>query len=554
MTTTTYELEAGGQIRLGPQDYVTEGGQARIFVRAGRGYKVFARPTPCLPARRQALATLHHPRIVVPQILLLDRTHAPVGYAMHWVQRAVPWARASTTTFWQRESMTPKQALSLVRQLLELVQAAHAAGLVIADLSLNNVLLTADLASTWLVDTDSWQTPTQPAAAITPTILDPLADRPPLPASMDFFALAVIAFELLVGVHPYKGKHPKVKGLAERMQRGLSAFDPGVTLPPCARALSILPPVLSSWCREIFAHRHREPPPPSFDAGRRPSSRAISSPPSPPPGPALLGRYDGQVLEAFHDGEALVVRTPQSIYRGDRRLGDCPPGVVATLCRSGAVFLVRCDPLEREVTVHEPGGVALPGRLRVDEVVGRAGAVFVRTGGQLSEIRLLQAGQRSIWVSRLRGRVLPHSAWLGRGVALWTVLGSTWGVLLEEQGSAVLALPELDGRRPLDAVYHRGVLAVLSDAAGRRDLSTFVLAACHQGQASYVHRTWTDVSMARVELCVDEQGRCAVGLDGSIHILQRAAPDGSTRRCPRPARIRPQPSGLREWGCRVSRV
>ena len=42
----------------------------------------------------------------------------------------------------------------------------------------------------------------------------------------DWFSFALVSFQMFVGIHPYKGKHPALKTLDERMAQNVSVLHP----------------------------------------------------------------------------------------------------------------------------------------------------------------------------------------------------------------------------------------------------------------------------------------------------------------------------------------
>ena len=140
----------------------------------------------------------------------------------------VSLAQLTTRAFRQRVGFDDRDALALVAAMRDALARIHAAGIVVVDLSATNVLVRRGRWTPCFIDTDSWQTPTHDATAITPTIRDPRAHGPRFDPGSDWFAFAVVTFELLVGIHPFTGKYPDVRSFSQRMRAGLSVLDPRV--------------------------------------------------------------------------------------------------------------------------------------------------------------------------------------------------------------------------------------------------------------------------------------------------------------------------------------
>lgn len=414
-------LESGQSVVLRPADFVAQGGEARVFARGPRAFKVFDTARPDLGRRRDALQSVDHRRAVVPDALLLGPVGEPRGYVMARVPRGVSWARAATASFWQRSGMKASHAWAMVADLFDIVRAAHEAGMVIADLSPNNVLCGPDLDTAFVIDTDSWQTPTDPATAITPTLVDPRCSGPVFSPASDWFAFAVTSFELLVGIHPFRGKHPALTDLAARMKAGVSVFDPQVSMPGCCRPLQSLPPDYAKWCRSVLEGGLREPPPGLRRRKALPADRT-------------------RIVAVLQVGTRRVqVHAPDTA--GEFRLFE-------RTARGAAM--------------------PLPGRFRADELVAHGGRVFVRRSGQIDELLVRSVGQRLVASLRPRGKVLPGSSQLFGSVVLWTVLGQAWALVLQAERTHPVRVPELDRMTPIDATYHGGWLEAVAERGGRR--------------------------------------------------------------------------------------
>lgn len=251
-----------GPITLRAADFLARGGQGAVYVRGDTAYKVFDDPAACPSATKLAeLAAVTDPCVVRPDQLLLDAGGAPVGYAMRYVPHAWPLCRLFTRTFRQQHRVHLATRVRLVARLARAVSALHAAGVVAVDLNELNVLVAPTFDGPYLIDTDSFQTPSCPATAVADHIVDRHAPPGVFTPETDWFAFAVITFQALVGVHPFRGKHPTLSGLDARMRANASVFDPAVRRPGSAEPLGDIPPRLRAWYEAVFELGERTPPP-----------------------------------------------------------------------------------------------------------------------------------------------------------------------------------------------------------------------------------------------------------------------------------------------------
>ena len=79
---------------------------------------------------------------------------------------------------------------------------------------LPNFLIDRDMQHVLFIDVDSYQTAGFPATAIMDSIRDRHSST--YSAGTDWFSFAILAFQMFVGVHPYRGKHATLAVSGER--------------------------------------------------------------------------------------------------------------------------------------------------------------------------------------------------------------------------------------------------------------------------------------------------------------------------------------------------
>jgi hypothetical protein len=113
------------------------------------------------------------------------------------------------------------------------------------------------------IDVDSYQTPNFPATAIMDSVRDRIVPFGTFNEMTDWFAFAILSFQLYIGIHPYKGKHPNYKPSEwqKRMDDGVSVFDKHVTLPDVCNKLTVIPKRHLDWFQNVFTKNERSIPP-----------------------------------------------------------------------------------------------------------------------------------------------------------------------------------------------------------------------------------------------------------------------------------------------------
>jgi hypothetical protein len=407
-----------GWVVLDDRSFVAHGGQGRVWARGERAYKVPDDASTVIPAAKIAeLARIVDPCVARPlaPIEAEDR-RTTIGHTMRLVANAVPWAQLVPRPSRARFGLDDRHALGLVERLRERVLGLHAVGVAMVDLHGWNVLVAVRRREPWLVDLDGAQTPSFPATAIAAHIADPHARAGVFGPATDWFAFAITTFELLCGIHPYRGTHPRVQTLADRMRARLSVLSPEVRVPPSCTPVDRLPRAWRDWYRAVLEVGAREPPPSS----------------STPPRRVVLP------TAALPDGACGLVR-----------IGDASR--ILVLDDRGALALVDPEdgiPRALGVTVNE---------VRVD-----AGRVLGRCGDRWVEVTL-HGQPHAPWASlRVLARIASCASALWPGCATQTLLGAVHLHVRTTGGVRSFDLRELAGMRVVEAAADEASAVVLA--------------------------------------------------------------------------------------------
>ncbi|TNF28662.1 MAG: hypothetical protein EP329_17530 [Deltaproteobacteria bacterium] len=398
-------LDDGRAVALSPRDFVAKGGEGSVYARDGVAFKLYHDPARALtPARLAALSALDHPRILRPEGLLHDDDGQVVGFHTRFVPDTWPLCRLFARSFRERYHIDDRAVLALLLEMLHVVDHAHDRSLQIVDLNPLNVLVAADGRTPYFIDVDSWQAPGFPATAIMDSVRDRHAAPGVFDDATDWFAFAVVAFQLLVGVHPYRGGHP-VKGLDARMTQNISALRPEVVLPPSAADPRGLGAPLLRWFDAVLERGERRPP----------------------------------------DRIALVTMCPMP----PRSVAPGSPYEAAM--RDGQLRL-------RDATTHDE----VPLTLTASAFAWHQGRLYALSGDAIVEVTLRTLGGRTFATTRVVSQVLPHATTLYPGVALQDALGAVYASLFPAPGVChQIRVPDLDGRRIADASFTDRTLTVL---------------------------------------------------------------------------------------------
>lgn len=273
----------GKTVTLTPADHLATGGEGAVYLQNDTVFKVYLEPVKARAAGMEqkiaALAAIRHPGIAAPTGALRNKHGELVGLTFNRA-KGEALCRCFTNSWRDSHQFGDVEAAKVVEAMRNITETAHAHRALMVDANEMNWLVAG--VSPTAIDVDSWQLPGFPATAIMPSIRDYNATR--FSEETDWFAWAVVTFQLWTGIHPYKGTHPDFgrAALQERMQARASIFDPRVKLPAAARSVQDIPLNLRQWYEGIFSTADRSAPPSllssSVAAQRTPRMRVMQSP------------------------------------------------------------------------------------------------------------------------------------------------------------------------------------------------------------------------------------------------------------------------------------
>jgi len=462
-------LVEGTPVELRPEQFVAAGGQGRVFAVGDVAFKLFSDPAAVPPPQKlQALRALRGPHVAAPQHAIHNERGDVLGYTMPFFRGAHSWAQLCTPAYRRRVGLDDRAAMGLVRSLGAALVEIHRHDATVVDLSENNVLVRDT--SVCLIDLDSWQTRDHAATAVTPTILSPHAPEGHFDANTDWFSFAVLACTLLLGIHPFKGKHPSVRGLAARMRAGLSVFDASVRTPSVCTPPDSLPPTLRAWFESVL-HRGGSDPPP---LGPLPSPVAVASVPA-----KDAHRYPAAIRWVVVDPKRVLVATRTAAYEGTQCWHDDGRALRGLgRARAGQPFVLQDAPRGGTEVRMQGCDARVPLEAEYGEFLSHDGRIFARMRGRIVELEAQRIGDRPILLTREVARVLPFATQLFPGVAVQNALGSWRASLLgHPRGTPQVPLPMLGSCEVLDARRSGARLVVLSQAQDIVSQHSFLLSA-----------------------------------------------------------------------------
>jgi hypothetical protein len=519
-------IEGRGELMLTPNSHVASGGEGHVYrpkngsmavkIWEDAGRAISGR----MPEKINLLSKLAHKWIVAPEALIKDDGGRPVGYVMPWVDG---WALplAFTNDWRTANKFTDDNAATFASKMREVVTFTHSHGAIMGDPNELNILGVGN--DPRYIDVDPWVLPGYPGDKILPTIRD--WHSPLFTQEADWFAWAVVTFQLFVGVHPYRGGHPDFKkaDLEGRMKANASVLNPKVSLSPAVRPFSSIPPGMIDWYKAVFNNGERSlPPDPVATKAVRVLKQAVlknagnlqvsmlGSLPSPV---TRLATHDSLILQ-----DGTLISLPEM-----RKIGQADPQVVFIRLADGGIggAMVIDGKVHTGVLYAAPGAklAMVSSDLAANQVWVASNRLFAVTADGILELSIRHFAGRMTVLTANRWALNGNSTIFGDGVAVWSALGAQYIVLPQDKTSvAIVRAKALDGFKVMSSVGH-GRIAVISmiDKAGSYKRAVAVLAedllSCTISVTDADDGMLTDVITGKgIILRQDSQGKLEVSL------------------------------------------
>lgn len=507
------------EVSLDKRHFLAKGGEGEVYVKSNTAYKI-CEPGKMIPdGKFQELSVLTEPHVIRPEDVLLDTKHQPVGYTMRYVADTSPICQLFTKSFRNRNNVQPDQVFKLVRQMQNTLSFIHSHKVLGVDLNELNFLLDNVFEHVYFIDVNSYQTPHYPATAIMESIRDRHCNGV-FSEGTDWFSFGIVTFQMLIGIHPYKGRHPnftdQTTALDERMKHNISIFDQQVAYPKAVcQPFDVIPDVYLQWYRAIFDKGLRVAPPKDLVA----QITVVSHVKKIVGGTNLeikeLCSFQDDIVEYyyFHGKEVVITkdgRHNNSIFVNNRLQTNVPSGQphIALTPKLGSPIGVYKNGLQ--VGVHDfTHQQALPTQLVASQIMECEDRVYLQAGMNVLELLFVEMNNKVLVTSQVVGTVAEQATQFYKGVAIQNLFDSYYASIFPQSKQCrQYALKELKDYKIVDAKFEGGVLVVIGvDKLGKYD--RFVLRFA-KDWSSYDVRIQKDVVFAGINFTVLDNGICVL--------------------------------------------
>lgn len=258
-----YSIKGKGKFKLTGSDFVTSGGEAKIFLRNKVIYKIYHNSSDMIPdGKIYELQEINERKVLIPKDIINDSNGVRVGFTMDYIDKVIPLCKLFTNTFLNENDVSNDTLIALMSHMEETIHKVHEAGCIQVDGNeLNYLVDEKDFKKCYFIDVNSYQTKSFPATVIMPSIRDWTAKT--FNDLTDWYSFAIITCQLLIGIHPFKGKHQDFKrhAIEERMRANISIFNKNTRVPKSVRNFDRIPTNYMDWFINLFEKGKRETPP-----------------------------------------------------------------------------------------------------------------------------------------------------------------------------------------------------------------------------------------------------------------------------------------------------
>lgn len=454
-------------ITLGSKEYKAAGGQGTVFCKGDLAYKIYHDPKRMIPvAKIQELSRLKRDSILAPIKTLYDyKTQKPVGFTMRHVKDIEFLCQIFTKTFRNDKSVSPADIVTLVTQMQDDLAYIHSMNSLVADYNEMNFLLDKLISMVLHIDVDSWQTPNFKATAIMNSVRDRTVKFGQFSKLTDWFSWAVVTFQMYIGVHPFKGRHPDYKASEweKRMDDGVSVFDSAVKLPPVCQDLSVIPKRQLAWYEEVFTKNERSVPPRADGTVTAGVIKQVSS-----KGDFIikeLMKMSDNILNHFHINGKRYVLTSSALY--DQFSNPVFPiknhmkSALTGMCEVFGEDPLVVQFIGKDLTFYDLKGAEVA-TIEAEAVMSCNNIIYSVNAGELVEHSFERMGKLIHVTDGVSN--ISSSFKVFKGLIVQDDFTKIHLAIPFEKGMCANPyIKELDGHRIIDARYEKGICMIITE-------------------------------------------------------------------------------------------
>lgn len=497
----------GREFELDKNDYISSGGEGEVYINGSTAFKIYHDPKKMIPIGKiNELSVLTHKNIIKPEEVLTNNQGVPIGYTMQAIKEPYALCQTFTKAFRDRNNITHEMMFNLTEDLRDIIKHVHEKKLLIVDLNEFNFLVNKDFKNIYAIDTDSYQTSSYPATAIMESIRDRHSKT--FNTGTDWFSFAIVSFQILIGIHPYKGTFPSIKDMDTRMLKNVSVLNPLVRVPKVCYDFSIIPKNWLAWYKAVLEEGKRVIPPMSGEiiqiaaiAKQILGSNNLDI--------TLLGEYNSKILAFVNQNGNKLVFTQKSVYLNDKELDSLQvfPGSILGFTNRMSYPIIANKNDSGTISLFNAFTKTID-KLDVmcSDLMSYDGRMYIKSTTNILEIKCNEIGNKVLYSTKKVGSCLENGTLMFPGVVIQNLL-NCWVVSLFPKADTCyqVNLKELKGYKIIEAKYSHKILMVIASLNGKYDRFIFKFDNEH---AEYLTQTVMDVTPVGLNFTVLDNGIC----------------------------------------------
>lgn len=517
-------VENTGNFTITDKDYLAGGGEGRVYAKGGLAFKLYHDPQRMIPTQKiSELLHITRDNVLKPLNTIYDSaSKKPLGFTMKFLPDTDPLCKLFVKTFKERAGIGHGDIADLVKEMQRTVIEIHRAKCIIADFNEMNIAVSKDHKIPYFIDVDSYQTPSFRATAIADSIRDRKVPFGTFSELTDWYAFAILAFQMYINIHPYRGTHPKYdrNDIDTRMKDGISVLDPHVKLPPICHDFSVIPKPHMEWFKEILLKNDRSIPPMPDAVALMAVAHEIVN---------IIRTHgdfeveeivtlDSAIKEVFNIMGVGYVVTDKSIYKGGKKIIPDVGGFdKVLLCESEDMLPVVCYLKDGEVTVKTINGEQVGEKFAASNIMYANGAIYSIGHDSLQENTFRLFGSKLQRKIKIAGMISGMASKMFDGCVYQDLLGKPWFQIPYAQNLCYFScIKELEGYRVLDAKCEKNYLAVMAEKNGLYNRFVFIF---NKGFADYTVRVTEKIPFENINFTVLQNGVCLLVAGSEVELF-----------------------------------
>jgi hypothetical protein len=280
----------------------------------------------------------------------------------------------------------------------------------------------------------------------------------------DWFSFAIISFQLFVGLHPFKGRHPNygMNDFQKRVMDCVSVLNPKVTVPPVTRDFKNIPGPYMDWYLKVFEKGERLPPP--LKAGQvsvvQPKLIVIQS----------TNKFDIKEIGSFNStilfntviNNLEITKTQSELFLGKFPYVVSPGVEVFYIPFENIPIFIKIE--NNRSVFHSPNPnykisnsmtIQCTDKLIVNNIL------YLRDREKLIEMTAKRMGENIIISPKMTWKIEPNSSQLLSNIIMQSILGKAYVAIpladYTKSKMIIKPIPELDDYKIIDGKYENRV-------------------------------------------------------------------------------------------------